>query len=196
MNRADRCALAARLLGALPSPGVQPADLAETLKEASFLHFPGGGALCTEGERAQGLFILVEGKVRVQRRDPNARMRKVATMRAPALVGHMALIDDSPRSASCVAVGRVSVASLDRGTVRRLLGEASSRGAAWRRLLLSSLTRQLTLGNARIRRLMAAGDAGALDEDTTAVELMDVAGLLDGWGVRDAAAVREETPPG
>lgn len=185
MRGVDTLDLARRLLAAHPSPGVRAADLAAALDDGVVVHVGPGGALCTEGEPGDSLFLLVAGEVRAQRRDPNGRMRELAVLRAPSLLGHVAIIDHSPRSASCVALGPVTVVGLDRRAVQRLLSEATDRGAALRRLLLSSLTRQLSAGNERLRELMREGDlVEDVEDDVSNTDLADVAGILDGWSVR------------
>ena len=58
-----------------------------------------------EGEAGAGLFILVEGKVRVtQSAGPGQPPREIATLQAGEVIGEMALLDDLPRSASVTAI--------------------------------------------------------------------------------------------
>ncbi len=154
-------AQSAALLESNPCRGVKADHLAEVLAAATLRRLGDGDPLCTEGEPGDSMFFLVDGNIRVQRRDAAGRMRELAIMKAPDLVGHMSLVDHSPRSASCVAVGRTVVASLDRRTYNNLLTEPSHRGTALRRLLLASLTRQLAGANDRIRDLIDGPEAKA-----------------------------------
>lgn len=181
---------AQRLLDAHPSRGVTPRSLAAVFSSARINRLQDGHAVCTEGDPGDAMYFLMKGSVRVQRRDPKGRMRELATIQAPALFGHMALIDNSPRSASCVAVGESIIAMLDRATYNGVLNEPTTRGTALRRVLLASLTRQLVGANGRIADLIrppAPKNPGAdetdetEDFDVTNSDIMRVSGVLDGW---------------
>ena len=121
-------------------------------------------------------------------------------MKAPSLVGHMSLVDRSPRSASCIAMGKTVCASLDRRKYDTLLTETSARGMALRRLLLASLTKQLADANSRIRGLIegegtriaapaagtkqtGAGVGEVEDFDVSHTDILKVAGVLEGWDI-------------
>jgi len=191
-----------------PVRGVRPEHLAEVLAAATLQRLGDGDALCTEGDSGDAMYFLVDGAIRVQRRDARGKMRELAVMHPPTLVGHMSLVDHSPRSASCIAQGRTVIASLDRRTYNEILTEPSPRGMALRRLLLSSLTRQLATANERIAELIdgpdqprkAAAPKGAAqrthrpaDEvedfgDVSNTDFLKVAGVLEGWSI-DARGV-------
>jgi len=183
---------AKRLLEAHPSRGVTPQSLASVFSSARINRLQDGHAVCTEGDPGDAMFFLMKGSVRVQRRDPRGRMRELAVIESPALFGHMALIDNSPRSASCVSIDESLVATLDRATYNSVLSEPTTRGTALRRVLLASLTRQLVGANGRIADLIrppvpppeADNDAYAPEDfDVTQSEIMGVSGMLDGWTV-------------
>jgi CRP/FNR family cyclic AMP-dependent transcriptional regulator len=75
--------------------------LAKTCTERQY---PAGAVLMQEGESGAGLFILIEGKVRVtQSAGPGQPPRSIATLEAGEVVGEMALLDDLPRSATVTA---------------------------------------------------------------------------------------------
>ncbi len=201
----------ANLLRAHPVRGVRPEDLARVLTAGKLQRMSGGEVLCSEGDPGDAMFFLLDGAIKVTRTDPHGRTRELALVESPAIVGHMALIDNSPRSANCTAEGRTIVASLDRRTWNRVLHEPSERGTALRRVLCASLTRQLVGANASIRDLIdgprpkktsaasASKDLGHkttlppssasanLDEvedfDASESDLLRVAGVLDGWRI-------------
>lgn len=167
-------------------PGAREDALVALLKQGVPLRLPDGAELCREGDQPDALFFLLEGKVRVMRRDSKGRDRELTIETAPAMVGHMAMVDGSPRSATCIASGPVRAIALDRKNYQELLKEATPRGTTLRRLLLSSLSQQLTDANERLLGLLAAveqqlsGDQGELEE-ITGEHVMQVAGVLDGW---------------
>jgi len=145
------------LLQAHPVRGVQPRDLARVLAGAQLKRMDNGDVLCTEGEPGDAMFFLLDGSIKVTRTDPHGKVRELALIQAPAIVGHMALIDHSPRSATCTAGGRTVVASLERAAWSKMLHEPTQRGTALRRVLCASLTRQLVGANDRIRNLLGGG---------------------------------------
>lgn len=65
-----------------------------------------GEVLFNEGDRPRGCFVLLTGEINVLKRMPGGRNEHLATLRPGALVGHVALIDRRPRSATCVASSR------------------------------------------------------------------------------------------
>ncbi len=178
--------------------GVSPDGLAEVLRAGTTRQLLDDETLCQEGGQAEAIYFLVEGRLRVTRADGQGSQRKLAEVEAPAMVGHMAVIDRSPRSATVRALGPAQVVSLDSSTAQRLLGRRDTAGAALRRLLLTCLSRQLTQGNTRIRLLMRGdpapaspktvaptaprpGSAGASSED----QLEAIANILEGWETVD-----------
>ena len=179
---------AQRLLDAHPSRGVSPQSLAAVFQSASIQRLQGDDPFCEEGEAGDAMYFLMKGAVRVQRRDPRGKLRELAVIEAPALFGHMALIDNSPRSASCHAIGESIIATLDRATYSKVLSEPTSRGTALRRILLASLTRQLVGANHRIRGLIQPPAASPEDStesvedfDVSNTDIMRVSGVLSGW---------------
>jgi CRP-like cAMP-binding protein len=202
---------ATKLLEAHPVRGVRAADLAGVLAACTLRRMSTGDVLCSEGEPGDSMYFLLDGSIQVSRTDPHGRVRSLALIQSPAVVGHMALIDHSPRSATCAAEGRTAVASLDRRSWNRILHEQSERGTALRRVLCASLTRQLVGANLSIRKLVDApppprsrsmtrsmdrGHKSALDPgrkvarhdvvedfDASESDLLRVAGVLDGWRI-------------
>lgn len=181
------------------APGVTAAGLAEVLGAGSPRRLAPNDPLCVEGEPGDAMFFLLEGSLRVQRRDPHGRLRELARMAAPCMVGHMALVDNSPRSASVVADERCNLVSLDRAVWQKLHGEASLRGSALRRMVLASLSAQLADANTKVRTLiggepeamvMSAEEEEVITlpdaalqplSDDESEEVMRLSGLLDGW---------------
>jgi CRP-like cAMP-binding protein len=188
---------ARELLEAHPTFGVEAADVARVLAAGTLRRTAPGDVLCTEGEVGDAMFFLLGGTVRVQRRDSQGRMRELAEMHSPALVGHMSLVDNSPRSANCIATERTILVSMDRRTYATILSEPSARGTALRRMLLSSLMQQLGGANDRIRALLGqapkaspvkprvearpADPREVEDFDVADSDLVRIAGMLEGW---------------
>jgi len=174
------------LLVSHPSRGVKPAALTEVLQSLEINEFGDGDLLCSEGDPGDSMYFLLFGSILVTRKDAGGVDRELVTMSAPALLGHMALVDNSPRSATCRAAGTTRVAQLDRRMYNTMLSESSSRGTALRRMLLTSLTCQLENATGRLRRLIS-GASGANESpkakapESAERELMNISGVLNGW---------------
>ena len=83
--------------------------------------FSAGDTLVREGEAPGDVFLVLSGRVRVTAGD---RLRTLATMSAPALVGEMAVVLDQPRNASVVAAGPVRSIRLPRAALATALAAA------------------------------------------------------------------------
>jgi CRP-like cAMP-binding protein len=147
--------LAKHLVALHPYPGAQHAALEGVIAQGRLLRLASGATLCTEGEPGESMWFLVRGRVKIERNDPNGKRRLLVNVACPSLIGHMALIDGSRRSASCTADGDVEVVCLSAQTFGRLLMETTASGTALRRLLLSSLNGQLAGANARMQAFEA-----------------------------------------
>jgi CRP-like cAMP-binding protein len=166
---------ASAFLRATPVRGVRPPHLAAVLAATTLRRHGGGEVLCKEGEGGDEMFFLVDGSIRVTRKDARGKERELAVIQAPALVGHMSLVDNSPRSATCTAGQRTVIGALDRATYNNLLSEGSDRGTALRRVLCASLTRQLVSANGRIRSILHdAAEASRRKEEQEDVEDFEV----------------------
>jgi CRP-like cAMP-binding protein len=155
---ADR--LAKRLVAKHHFPGASHAALEHLMAQGQVRKLAAWEVLCEEGQAGDEMWFLVRGTIEVQRKDLTGKLRELGTIEAPALIGHMALVDRSPRSATCVAQTDMELVVLDSTVYDRLLGEGTISGSALRRLLLSSLSDQLVQANAQMRQL-----ADELDED-------------------------------
>lgn len=60
-------------------------------------------AIFKEGDAGDAWYVIYEGEAEVEKRDPFSPKRKVATLESHACFGEMAILDDSPRSASVIA---------------------------------------------------------------------------------------------
>jgi CRP-like cAMP-binding protein len=82
--------------------------------------FVAGDALFREGEPSRHAFVLQEGRVRLLKR---VRMveRSVAVLRPGDLFGESALLDDSPRTSTSVALTDGIALALDQETFRHMV---------------------------------------------------------------------------
>jgi len=85
-------------------------------KEADELIFEPGEHLVDEGMLGETLFVVIQGKGKVMRRD-----RRVGSVVPGDFFGELSTIDGGPRTATIVAETPMRVLRLFRSTLRRLL---------------------------------------------------------------------------
>lgn len=135
-------------------PGMSLDDLTKVLMAGEVRAYGNGAPLCREGEPGEHLYFLLTGRVKVLHSDSAGRQRHLSNIDAPALVGHMALVDGSMRSATCLVEGSAQAVTLSRENYGTLLHESGTRGTTLRRLLISSLCSQLAAANSHIQNML------------------------------------------
>lgn len=181
---ADLEAYAQLLLSAHGQVDAEVSDVVAWLSSCSLRRLDAGAVVCREGDVGDELYVLLEGRVHVEKSDVNGLVRRVGEVSAPTLLGQMAMIDRAHRTATCSAATEVWLAALDRDAYRRLVRSTDPGGTALRRLLLSSLTQQLLSGNARLGELLMEStpkpEPGPKTEGIGGA-LLKASGLLEGW---------------
>ena len=86
---------------------MNPAELFR--QETGALQLAPGDSLFREGEKGEKMYVLLEGEMEILLGD-----FVLETVRQGALIGEMALIDDSARTASAVAKTPCRLAEIDR----------------------------------------------------------------------------------
>ncbi len=76
-----------------------------------------------EGDPGGELYLLIEGRVRVVKNYGRPDETELTPLTALSYFGEMAVLDDAPRSATNVAVGRPRLLSLDGGSLKELILE-------------------------------------------------------------------------
>jgi len=143
--------IARRLLRAerMPLDGMAP--LAEVLRVARPLQLEAGAVVVREGDTARELLVVARGSVLVRLKDASGEVTRVATLQAPLLLGHVAIVDDGARSATCEMATDGLVLSLPRRQVGDVLHSTSRGAEVMRDLLLAGMFRQLDQASARLR---------------------------------------------
>lgn len=99
---------------------------------------PAGGVLFREGDRATSCYIVVDGRVRVSL-ERGAKPKQLAMLGRGELIGQMALLDGSRRSATCTAAEPTTVLQLERDEFDLLFRS----GASFALKFVDSVTRML-----------------------------------------------------
>ncbi len=79
-----------------------PEELAELARSSDEKQFAPGQPLCVEGEPGNQVFVLLDGGVKVMRRE-GAAQRMVSAEQAGGFIGELAVLDPAPRAASVIA---------------------------------------------------------------------------------------------
>ncbi len=78
-------------------------DLAEVARRAIELRLHKGEVLFISGEPAKGIFVVVNGKIRVFQQNAEGREQVMHVDTAGAVIGEVAVFDDGPYPASAIS---------------------------------------------------------------------------------------------
>ncbi len=106
-----------------------------------------------EGQRADGIFVVLDGTIRVRAGSPDAWFHVDKTLGAGSTFGEIAFFDDGSRSATCTATGPVRLAVIYPAAVQALL-DGSERGSATGLHLVEWFVRQLVADARRLNTLI------------------------------------------
>ncbi len=173
------------LLSAWSFPGMAAEPLIPVMEACVSGWFAPGKVLCQEGEAGDRMFFLFAGSITVRKKNRHGHDETLTTITAPALLGHMSVLDRSPRSATCIVGERAYVGILMESVFNRFCEERGPSGTVFRRLILASLSRQLSGGDTRLQALLSGGEE-ALDEEAAHGELRSAVGALEGWSGAEA----------
>jgi CRP/FNR family cyclic AMP-dependent transcriptional regulator len=113
---------------------MNPADLFSHTTDA--VDYPAGSTVFSEGEKADCMYVVLEGSV-----DILVGQQIVETAGRGALLGEMALIDPSPRSAAVVARTACRLVSIDQRRFQFLLQQTPNFAVHVMRVLVERLRR-------------------------------------------------------
>ncbi|HCH61721.1 MAG: hypothetical protein CL927_03190 [Deltaproteobacteria bacterium] len=183
-SQTELARLAAQLLEAHAQVDADITDVVAWLSSCPMRRLAAGEVVCSEGDVGDELFVVLQGRVHVEKTDVNGDLRTVGEVAAPTLLGQMAMIDRARRTATCSAADEVWLAVMNRDAYRKLIRSTDPAGTALRRLLLSSLTQQLLAGNARLGELLVESATRPVEpapRDGIGGALLKASGLLEGW---------------
>ena len=141
------------LLSSHPCLDAKDTDLEAILHMGQHRTLQPGEILCSQGEDSNWLFFLLDGDIDIKHQGIEGESVLVGNESGPAILGHIGLIDRTQRGATCYAKNECQVIQLHAERFWKLMRNTERTGVVLRRLLLSSLTRQLVDGNERIAGL-------------------------------------------
>jgi signal transduction histidine kinase len=152
--------------------GLGEEDLARLARSAVCRTIPEGATAMCEGDRADGLYIVRRGELEVSRRE-GERQVVLGVALPGAFVGEMALVDDTPRSATARALVETDLVIIGPAEFRGLLQAAPDAALTVLRTILHRLrdTESSLQQHARLASLgtLAAGLAHELNNPASAI---------------------------
>lgn len=133
--------------------------------------FRRGETLVVQNHPSDGLFILLNGRVRVLTTDERGKEVILAVLKAGDFVGEMSMIDHEPASATVRAETQIDTLVLERADFERCLPEAGSLSYA----IMRGLVRRLRQADRQIQTLALLDVHGRV-----AQTLKDMADEVDG----------------
>lgn len=177
-------------LRALPALKDYPSDELKLLASAAPARaFAAGVVICREGTVGQSCFLLATGSVNVTKQTEEGE-KILATLRAGQIVGQMALVDRSPRSASVVAAEDVVAMELTRDVFQNLLHASSPVALRFQEQIAIAGIRQLRMANQRLATILSGNKGRAKpsqlirSEEAVRPQLLKVQAGLDDWDVK------------
>lgn len=135
-------------LRAMPAFSSLPADELHALSfaMAESAH-PDGYVYLRQGDRADAVHLLLEGQVVVRRTNVPSPL---ATLAPGVFFGTVALVDDQPRTASCVGLGPTRAATLKGSGFALLFNAHASLALAFQEALAAQLALDFRNASARL----------------------------------------------
>jgi CRP/FNR family transcriptional regulator len=93
-------------------------DLDDIAQRAAELHFKKGEMLFLSGEQAKGLFVIVNGEIRVFQQNAEGREQVMHIDTAGSVVAEVGVFDGGPYPASAISEADVDVLFIDKRDVR------------------------------------------------------------------------------
>ena len=135
--------------------GLSHAEL-ETLRNLLVeSEFGPGERLLIEGTAVSGLFIVVDGQVRVVKEDPGGNEREITELEGPTVLGELELISGDPGLATVQAVSAVRALVLSTEAFEQLVNEGDSVATKITRNIARVVIHRLAETNTRMVALFA-----------------------------------------
>ena len=145
-----------------------------------------GDSLCEEGTNGASCFVIASGQIDVLKL-MDGEETKLATMKAGAIVGQMALVDRSERSASLRAAERTIALELTRDVFERLLDAHSRLALRFQNQIAVAGIRQLRMATTKLADVLRQNTVAETPEEQRFKEtqrrdaLLTVQAALSEW---------------
>ena len=102
--------------------GLESSDLDRILRMSESVLVEAGELVFEEGERGDHFYVIVRGEVELRKRSWNGQRKKLAVLREGQAFGEMALLNQTPRSATAQALVDTYMLSISRASFGQILG--------------------------------------------------------------------------
>jgi len=103
--------------------GLEPRCLVRVAEATRILSFPAGRCLFRQSDEADGLYIVIEGLVRIHLAHVDGREFTLALLEPGDVIGEIALLDGRPRTATATALELTRTAFVSRLHFQRLVAD-------------------------------------------------------------------------
>jgi CRP/FNR family transcriptional regulator, cyclic AMP receptor protein len=117
---------------------------------------PLGTEVIAEGQVGDFMVLILNGAVEIVKKNQRGLPERIAAAGPGKTLGEMSLIDGEPRFASCIALGDVEFAVLDRTSLSLLITEHPRVGVKLMMELLMLLNQRLRMVSAQLMECMEA----------------------------------------
>jgi CRP-like cAMP-binding protein len=101
----------------------EPEELNILARYMRSYHAGEGFEIIHEGESGDFMMLILEGNIEIVKKDHRGLPAQIAIVGPGKTLGEMSLIDGEPRFASCIALGEVDFAVLDRESLSHLIAD-------------------------------------------------------------------------
>ena len=108
--------------------------------------------LFKEGDESRSLFLVKTGTLKVFKTKTNGDQIEIGVVQPNEIIGEMAFIDGSPRSASAAANTKCEIVEIDFESLKKFIASQPP----WFSAMLKSITGRLRDANNRIKQLESA----------------------------------------
>jgi len=115
-----------------------------------------GTEIIHEGEPGDFMMLILDGSVEIVKKDHRGLPAQIATAGPGKTLGEMSLIDGEPRFASCIALGELEFAVLDRESLSRLIADQPRVGVKLMMEFLMLLNERLRSVSSQLMECMEA----------------------------------------
>lgn len=134
-------------------------EIARVVEAGRVENWPEGSVIMEEGSTGPRLVILLEGTVRIRKRDESQRGQLIAEVGAGAVLGEMSLLRDAPRSASVYAATPLRLFAMDRRNFEEMVADGDPAALKVGLAIARVLARRVEELNTRVVELLAQGES-------------------------------------
>ncbi len=135
--------------------GLNREEIIELLKRAKLKMFSQGEIIFNEGEKGDTMFVIIKGKVRISTIVPGVGEEALAIYGPGEIIGEMALVEASKRSATVTAEEETETIGFKREKLIDFMQEYPGAGINILWVLVRTLAERLRATNERLKPIFA-----------------------------------------